>query len=172
MFAILHILINWFYCSTKILPSCLTQPIKTFYKTTKEQKGGVRERGSPSWCSIYTSIPIVAVSLCCSLRAREKTQQSGSIRSLFVWLYSSQQGYSRCCITQGSGVQNLAIKLEKHLFLVLWNSGKERREGNLCHCVFCNNTLPPVRVQERRESQWYYYCPFLSLFSFKLTVET
>ncbi|KAG7241823.1 hypothetical protein INR49_024793 [Caranx melampygus] len=53
---------------------------------------------------IYTPIPIVAVLQCCSLPASAKAQQSSSIRSLFVWLYSSQQGFSRCCITQG--VQN------------------------------------------------------------------
>lgn len=45
----------------------------------------------------------------------------------------------------------------KHLlFYILWNRAEERREWDLRHYVYCNDTLPPARLWEWRELQRYW----------------
>lgn len=154
--------VKWGYCSSAdnfTFSTSRFNPSRPFIKTAETDREGdwEEEEAHPDvlYIYIYTPIPLVAVSLCCSLPAGVKAQQLGSIRSLSVWLCSSQQGYSQCRVTQNTQAHHYVTSQRRNThtgFYILWNSDKERRE--LQHCVCCNDTPPPVRLYVWRESQW------------------
>lgn len=106
--------------------------------------------------------------------AGAKAQQSSSIWSLFVWLYSSRQENSLCCITRVVKHWESESRYRpevKHiqLFYALWNRDGERREWDLRHYVYCNDTPPTARLSEWRDTE---VCSPVSLLSCRHTVET
>lgn len=98
--------------------------------------------------------------------AEAKAQQSSSIRSLFVWLYSSRQENSRCCITQVVKHWKSESRYRpevKHiqLFYASWNRDRERREWDLRHYVCCNDTPPTAGC---RSAEILKYAPLFPCF--------
>lgn len=125
---------------------------KTHHDGIENCKDGLWERekkkGIPSWCSIYTSNPTAVCVFVVELPPATKARQPRSIRSLCVWLHTSQLG--RWYYINAGCFQKICRLYAGQRWNTSGFETEKNKEGGSVshHSTYSNDTLTPTGWNE------------------------
>lgn len=134
-----------FYCSRVDIPE---NPSWQYRELQRRALRKGEKKGIPSWCSIYTSNPTVVCVFVVELPPATKARQPRSIRSLCVWLHTSQLG--RWYYINAGCFQKICRLYAGQRWNTSGFETEKNKEGGSVshHSTYSNDTLTPAGWNE------------------------